>query len=442
MNRPPISMGKSAAFSVRGSESYGGRRELPLIAPLSHLAAAVIGMLFFGAFAGVALPAAFITPFNPHTLADTHMAVIGWITMSALGASYQLTPVILAAPLVWSKFVRWQFPIYFIGAVTLIFGFWYMRPWYIITGGSLICIAVAHHITVLIVSIIKSPNKPLTAKFILTAFIYLLCVISFGITAGLNLQYGFLGQWTYSFVLTHLTIGVAGWLLTILTGVSYTLIPMFSLTHGHNQKLGEYVLYINTSGVVVFALSTVFAVPWIPYIGMLVLLAGLTLYAYDVWQMYSKRLRKKLEPAQIHAIAGMVYMCVGFPFAMVLIFRARNEPHVFIAAGVIIIVGAFGQHITGYMYKIVPFLVWHTRYGPDAGVKKVPLLKDLLDQRATVAALVLTNIGILTIVFGAFFSQADVVIAGSIVLEIGFIIVGYVIFRVLSHLRLKDIFTA
>ncbi len=441
MNRPPISMGVAGAFSVRGNESFGGRRELPLIAPLSHLAAAIIGMLFFGAFAGVALPAAFITPFNPHTLADVHMAVIGWITMSVLGASYQLTPVILAAPLVWSKFVRWQFPIYFIGAVTLIFGFWYMRPWYIVTGGSLIFLAVAHHVTVLIASIIKSPNKPLTAKFILTALIYLLFVISFGITAGLNLQYGFFGQWTNSFILTHLTIGIAGWLLTILTGVSYTLIPMFSLTHGHSQKLGEYVLIINTSGVVVFALSTVFAVPWFPYIGMLVLLAGLALYAYDVWQMYRKRLRKKLEPAQLHAIAGMAYLCVGFPFAMALIYRASYTPHLFIAAGVMIIVGAFGQHITGYMYKIVPFLVWHTRYGPDAGIKKVPLLKDLLDHRATITALILTNIGILIIVFGALFSSGAVVTAGSVVLELGFVVIGYVIFRVLSHLRLADIFS-
>ena len=41
--------------------------------------------------------------------------------------------------------------------------------------------------------------------------------------------------------------------------------------------------------------------------------------------------------------------------------------------------------IQGFLYKIWPFLTWLRRYGPLAGVQRVPMLEDLYSRRLALA---------------------------------------------------------
>jgi len=46
-----------------------------------------------------------------------------------------------------------------------------------------------------------------------------------------------------------------------------------------------------------------------------------------------------------------------------------------------IIFGYLSMLIVGQMYKIVPFLVWYHKYSSKVGLEKVPMLKDMFNEK-------------------------------------------------------------
>jgi hypothetical protein len=62
-----------------------------------------------------------------------------------------------------------------------------------------------------------------------------------------------------------------------------------------------------------------------------------------------------------------------------------------VALALAALVGWLGQSTLGYLYKIVPFLIWQSRYGPLVGRQRVPLMRDLVHQRAALLSFWLIN---------------------------------------------------
>ena len=73
----------------------------PLL-PLSYLAAATV------AFLTAALGVVWLAPemaghyYHPHLVALTHVVTLGWITLTIMGATYQLVPIVLERT-IWSE---------------------------------------------------------------------------------------------------------------------------------------------------------------------------------------------------------------------------------------------------------------------------------------------------------------------------------------------------
>ena len=76
-----------------------GRRGVPLSIPLPFLLTGVSAAALFGLLLPWAAPEAIQSPGFPHVLALVHIATLGWLTMAIMGASLQLAPVIVVAPL-------------------------------------------------------------------------------------------------------------------------------------------------------------------------------------------------------------------------------------------------------------------------------------------------------------------------------------------------------
>ena len=88
--------------------------------PLSYLGAAAVAFVV----AAVALPwlASELSGhyYQPRVLALTHTVTLGWITMSILGASYQLIPMVLERPLWSERLARWQLGVLLVGLAGMI----------------------------------------------------------------------------------------------------------------------------------------------------------------------------------------------------------------------------------------------------------------------------------------------------------------------------------
>jgi hypothetical protein len=331
-------------------------------------------------------------------LALVHTATLGWLTMTIMGASLQLTPVILTSTLQAARFARWQYPVYLVGVALLLSGFWFWRMPLLITGGSLVLLAVAHYAVILGVTLLyahrQHESHPLTARYLSASLFYLCLVVCLGLTAALNLAGGFLGGGTNRLLLTHITLGIVGWLTCTLIGVSYTLVRMFALVHGHTDARGRVVFTLLNGGIV--GLAAGFTLGWSPLtlIGGLLLIAAVWLFGWDYARMLRQRKRKVLDVTQHHGIAAVSYLTVVIPLGVAAALFGWGSPRLFAALGLAALVGWLGQSTLGYLYKIIPFLVWQSRYGALVGRQKVPLMRDLVRQRWATTSFWLVNISL------------------------------------------------
>ena len=392
---PPTPSAPSAPpVAVQGLSGLA-RGGVPLWLPLPFLVTGVAGAALFGVLLPWVAPQAILAPGYPHVLTLVHTATLGWLTMIIMGASLQLGPVILTSPLRADRFARWHYPLYTLGVALLLSGFWFWQPPLLIAGGSLVVLAVAHYAVILGATLLyarsQSETHPLTARYLAASLVYLCLVVSLGLTAALNLSFGFLGAGTNRLLLTHITIGVVGWLTTTLIGVSYTLVRLFALVHGHDEKLGRAIFALLNGGIV--GLAAGFALAWMPLaaIGGLLLVAAVWLFVWDSVRMLRLRKRKVLDVTQHHGIAAAGYLAVVMPLGVVAALVGWGSPRLFTALGLAALVGWLGQSTIGYLYKIVPFLIWQSRYGALVGRQKVPLMRDLVHQRWAAISFWLVN---------------------------------------------------
>lgn len=415
----------------------GGRQGVPLSVPLTFLLTGITALALFSVLLPWNMLEAVTAPDFPHVLALVHMLTLGFLTMTIMGASLQLVPVIIAAPLHATRLLRWQYPAYTGGVVLLLSGFWLMVPMLLIAGGSLVVLAVLHYITVLTITFVRADKRPLTVSFLAASLVYLGIVVCLGLTAALNFQFGFLGAATNRILSAHITLGVVGWLTTTLIGVSYTLVRLFALAHKHGDRLGRIIFWLLNAAIVVLAVG--FGLSWLLLIaaGGLALIASAWLFGYDYLQMLRVRNRKMLDVTQYHAITSVVYLMLLLPCGVGAAIFGWGNPSVFVALGLAALLGWLGQSIIGYLYKIVPFLVWHKRYGPLVGKQKVPLMREMLHERWAWTGWWLINGGLVATIVACLFNLPLWIIQpASLVLSAGCILALLNVSGVVRHLRI------
>lgn len=395
-------LGGKPAISTSGLPGIlAGRRGVPLAVPLPFLLTGVCAAALFGILLPWVMPEAMQAPDFPHVLALVHLATLGWLTMTIMGASLQLTPVMIVAPLRATRFLSWQYPVYTGGVLLLLGGFWWMRPWLLATGGIVIVLAVVHYVVVLSITLVHATTRPLTLRFLAASLAYLCLVVGLGLTAALNVQFGFLGADVERLLSIHIALGVLGWLSSLLIGVSYTLVRLFALAHGHSDRLGQVIFVLLQVSIAALALGFIFS--WLAPIllagGMLIATAWL--FAYDFARMLRARHRKLLDVTQYHSMAAVVYFCLVVPLGIASVVFGWRQPAVLAALGLAALVGWLGQSIIGYLYKIVPFLIWHTRYGPLVGRERVPLMRELVHERWAWLSWWLINGGVVGVILSA-----------------------------------------
>lgn len=421
---------EGGATNVTLAGSLGGavgRKSVPLGLPLPFLLTGICGAALFGLLLPWVAPETIQAPDFPHVLALVHVATLGWLTMTMLGASLQLAPVIVVGPLRAARFARWQYPIYVGGVVLLLSGFWEGWPGLLAVGGSLILLAVVHHVVVLGVTIRSGSARPLTVRFLVASLFYLCLVVSLGLTAALNFQFDFLGDSVDQLLRAHITLGVVGWLSCTLLGVSYTLVRMFALAHAHDDRFGRAIFLLLNGGVL--GLAAAFSFAWLPLIvlGGALLIAAVWLFAYDYARMLRVRRRKSLDVTQWHGIAAVFYLALAIPFGVLCALMGWGQEHqepLLVALGLAALVGWLGQSTVGYLYKIVPFLIWQTRYGPLVGKQKVPLMRDLVRERWARVSWWLINTGLPVTILCALGSWVWPLRVASVVLGAGLVLVA------------------
>ncbi len=326
--------------------------------------------------------------FQPHLLGLTHLATLGWITMVMMGALYQLVPVVLETKL-WSvRLARLTFWIYLPGAIGLIIHLWvFNRGPGLWLSGLLMMIAFILFVSNLFATLAQVEKWNLTGIHLLASLCCVLLATLFGFILALNIAQPFLPGDHLHYLKAHAHLAFLGWVLFVVMGVAYKLIPMFSLSHGYSMTPARWAFGLVSVGVVGLITAWAFGGPRVLEIFYSTLLAGgIFTFLFQIALIFRHRLRKQLDIGMLHSHCSFIFLCITTILGVMLFFLPDGWPQslregLVLLYGWIAFIGFVGFIIVGQMYKIMPFLVWFNKYSDKVGVENVPMLKDMFDER-------------------------------------------------------------
>lgn len=318
-------------------------------------------------------------PESPTVLAAAHLILLGFGTMVAMGAMYQLVPVALQVKIRFRTLTYYQYVVYLVGVVGLAISLLVFSTSYIVSFGSIAVAGVLLFIFNMMLSLRGADAGPIRTAVWL-ALTFLLLTVLLGLTLATDFYHPFLSNWHTRLFHVHILFGTIGWFTLLIMGLSFKLAPMFTLSHKYESWLGPASVHFINGGIWVLALGFLFDFTPVSCIGVILILAGFVCYALQMKKVLKNRLKKKYD-------LGIRVSLFSLPFTFILIILA-------IIAGLIIngnipitavvyltIISWVTLVILGYLFKIIPFLWWTYKYGEKIGQKGVPTLKDMINEK-------------------------------------------------------------
>ncbi|HKV96836.1 MAG TPA: hypothetical protein VJR90_05015 [Gammaproteobacteria bacterium] len=364
----------------------------------------------------------------PGTLVAVHLLTIGWLLLLMLGALFQFIPVITSNVLPSQHLELATLGAIEAGLLLMICGFIGMGlgaapivrclP----VGGALVIAGVLLACYDLGVPLLKARPLTLPGRMVLTGLVFLLATITLGLLFALAISVpalsGRLGVLLANGVSLHALAGLGGWFTLTAMGVTYKLVPMFTLAPEERGLAGELVHDLAAVG---FALALIFGLLhiWLPsrvlqgveYAGYLLVAAGIGIYLWDMARIYRTRRRTVLELHNKAAVGAFALLgaCVVMALVLAGLGRLASDAAVFVFLAVFGWLSGLGLT---QLYKIVPFLAWLGRFGQKLGRGPVPRVQDLVNEGRGYPWFIIYFIGISLAVLAAFSGEFYVFRAG------------------------------
>jgi hypothetical protein len=401
--------------------------------PLGFLAVAALAF----ALAGVALPwlGGELTGhyYHPRILALTHTLTLGWITLTILGASYQLIPIVLERP-VWSeRLARWELAVTTLGVIGVV-GHVAIAAWSgLIWGATLVAAGVTLHVVNTALSLRGLERWSFTAAMLAMGFAGLVVTTVFGAALGVEHVRAFLPGTFYARLHAHVHLALLGWVLPVVLGVSAHVYPLFVLA----PRPGRRVLAVQAWGLALGAPAVVLGLLMAPPLvvaGALAVAVAVGAHVFWVGRLLRSSRRPAFDWALRFLVAGATYLALAAALGVALAVGAAGGPRWALTYGVLALGGWVSLTIIGMMLKIVPFLVWYRAYAPRAGRLPVPGLADLRSPVMEAIAFVALTAGIAVLAVAVAVGDAAAIRAASVVVLAGSLAFAVSVASILRHL--------
>ena len=344
--------------------------------PLAYLVAAAIAFLL--ACTGATALAGPLAGhyYQPRVVALTHTVTLGWITLSIMGASYQLIPVVLERP-VWSERLgRWQLGVLLTGIAGMVAHFFIGRWPGLLMAAAMVAMGGAMHLVNVAMTLRGLGRWSFTARLMTMGFTGFELTAIFGLLLGADRIWKFLPGGFFPTLHAHFHLALLGWVAPMIMGVSARAYPMFLLApepDGWPERAQLWGLALGVPAVV----GGLSAWPVLVLPGALAVGVAITGHLTWVSRMARRRRRPHLDWGLRFVLTGSAFLFVAASLGLGLALGLVSGPRVAIAYAVLALGGWASLTIVGMMLKIVPFLVWYRVYGPLAGRAPVPTLAQL-----------------------------------------------------------------
>ncbi len=328
-------------------------------------------------------PELFVMPYlHPHVVALAHLWLPGFLLSVTIGAFYQLMPVVTGAPLRAGERGLWLHLIaHATGVAAMVIGFTRGRFDWVGMGGLLVSAGIVYLGVVTWRTFASAAKRDAPAWSFPLAAAWLVATVLAGVLLAFHKRHPFLPLSAVDLLKAHAHLGLAGFFLTLLQGVSFQLVPMFTM--GERRRSGLVWAGLIATQVGQLALAPALTWGWTisGWIGAALLAGGAACSGVALVATLGSRRRRKLEPGLQAFVIGAALLGVAVLTGLLLRATGGLWPRVVTMYGMVIVPGALSLMVLGMGCKIVPFLVWMRAYGPKVGKAPVPLATALASRK-------------------------------------------------------------
>jgi hypothetical protein len=371
--------------------------------------------------------------YHPRLLALTHTVTLGWITLTIIGASYQLIPIVLERPLWSERLARWQFLLLLAGLGGMIPHFfiaeWFGLAW----AAGIVALAVVTHIVNTALTVRGLTRWTFTARLVALALAGLGLTALSGLLLGIDRAWKFLPGELFHNLHAHVHLALLGWVLPMVIGVAARVYPMFLLAREPAGWPGALQCWGLALGVPLVAGGLVANFP--PAIAGGAVCVGGAVAGHLVWLsgIVRDRKRPQLDWGLRFALVGAAFLLPATLAGVGLAFDLVAGPRAALAY-LVLAFGWVSLTVAGMLLKIVPFLVWYRAYGGRVGRGRVPGLAELSWAPGELLAFVLLTVGAAALAVTVALGDGSAIRVAAMLVASGAVAFAAVIGHVLAHL--------
>jgi len=371
-------------------------------------------------------------------LAITHLAVLGWGTMIVLGALYQLVPVVFETVLYSEKLAQVTFWSLAVSIILLVYAFWtYAFGNTLLVAASLMFASLTLFVINILLSTVNG-KKNIQSRYVTAAVIWLLLTALLGLLIAFNFKFNFFSQVHLHYLKIHAHLGLIGWFVSLIVGISSTLIPMFLVSHQLDERKLERAFYLINGGLILLSLDWLFlnGTFLIP-VYWLSISAGVVFYLAFVWEAYQKRLRRELDTGMKYTMLaiGSMFLPIVISISILLLIDDGNKFLLTTTTlyGFSIIFGLITPIILGQTYKTLPFIIWLAKYKQYVGKHKTAMPKDLYSEAIGKIQLLVYYGAIIAFTLALIFNSSLLMTLGSFGLLLVAILYNVNVIKIIFH---------
>ncbi len=388
----------------------------------------------------VASPGVLAMPhFAPVVVALTHAWVLGFFVTVAIGAIYQIAPVALGTTLTNERHGWWHFGLHAIGVPGMVYSFSrgdmkLVGHFATFVGLGIVLFAVNTWRTVR-----RSQHRGPVAWSIGLSTGWLLLTVLAGLTLAANRFWNFIPLDPIALLRAHAHAGLIGFFVTLLQGVTFQLVPMFTLGDVRDWRLVKTGLWLSQIGLLGLTAALAWHAGYAAAVCATVILAGMLASGWALKQALATRKKRRFDPGVLAFLCGATGLIVAALLGVVMVWPTTpwsSAPGGLSAMvyAVLLVAGGLLPAIAGMMCKIVPFLTWMRAYGPKVGRVATPSAGALTKPRLELWAFTLQGVAVLPLTAGAWILNTTLLRIGACTLAAGVALFCFAMLGVLKHL--------
>ena len=297
---------------------------------------------------------------SPELLAATHLLTLGFMAMVMLGAMFQLVPVISGRMIPGGTIVATGVHLLLLsGVLLLVAGFYWQAYWLFAWALPVLLAAFMLFLLALASLLLRHIGGGDAIYSIRFAALSLLITVGLGALRSANYA-----GWPVPLTLVnitniHLAWGLLGWVLLLVMGVSYQVIPMFHVTPGYPTPLARALPAVVFGSLL---LLTVVNITVVQALMVIALCAVAIIYAIYTIRLLNQRKRKipditaRFWRLSMTCLAVSALLLLGFYFAGHLFLSVDLQQRAPVIIVILIICGFAGWVSTGMRQTFVAFL--------------------------------------------------------------------------------------